>query len=58
LPLVTQQTAGRIVPGTFKLATAHFKSGHQGWKQASTEYRDRFWSNANDTPTRPDAPLK
>jgi hypothetical protein len=22
------------------------------------EYRDRFWSKANDSPTRPDAPLK
>jgi hypothetical protein len=22
------------------------------------EYRDRFWSKSQDTPTRPDAPLK
>lgn len=22
------------------------------------EYRDRFWSKAQDSPTRPDAPLK
>jgi hypothetical protein len=41
-----------------QLAAELRKKQQEQQERYRKEYRDRFWSKAQDTPTRPDAPMK
>jgi len=41
-----------------RLAADLRKKQQEQEERERKQYRDQFWSKAQDTPTRPDAPLK
>jgi hypothetical protein len=48
-----------LIPTKYRNWAAGIRKKRQEQKEKEPrEYRDRFWSKSQDTPTRPDAPLK